>query len=251
MDRVLKRNFDRDRLALLAGIEEWHFWSVGRRKLVMRLLQGAVRPADGLLVDIGCGTGSIGRHLAGQGYAVVGIDALAAPDERAIEPPGPPVVRGDALDLPVASGACAAVLLLDVLEHTDDERALREAHRALRPGGVAVISVPALPWLWSRRDEMAGHLRRYSRQSLFALLDRTGFSVDDWTAYQCLLLPLVALSRLQPWARASGLAHEDRPGRVVNHVLGWINEVELAIGSAARWPVGSTLVVRCRSRTAG
>jgi SAM-dependent methyltransferase len=242
--------FDRKRLAVLAGLEEWHFWSVGRRTLVTRLLQQAIRPGDGRLVDIGCGTGSIARHLARGGYRVVGIDPLAGEADpstcRDLA-----IVRGSALDLPVSSGACAAVLLLDVLEHIDDERALREAHRALRPGGVALISVPALPWLWSQRDDQAGHLRRYTRRTLFPLLARTGFAVDDWTAYECLLLPLVAVSRLRPWRRRSGLAYEDRPGQAVNRLLGWINSAELAIGRVTRWPIGSTLVVRCRRRSTG
>lgn len=52
----------------------------------------------------------------------------------------------------------------DVIEHIEeDEAALAAIHRALAPGGVAIIAVPQHPWLWSEADDVAHHARRYSR----------------------------------------------------------------------------------------
>jgi hypothetical protein len=56
--------------------------------------------------------------------------------------------------------------------------------------------VPAMPWLWSYRDEDAGHLRRYTRRRLNRLLVGAQLRVREMRYYQCLLFPLVAVTRL-------------------------------------------------------
>ena len=240
-----ERAFADDRLDLIADIETWHFWFAGRRRLVTRLLQQSTTPSAGRVLDVGCGTGDMMRHLSGLGYRMVGVDPLAG----AIPGDGRGRVssaRADARDLPIAPASFAAVLMLDVLEHTDDVRALREAYRALAPGGCLVLTVPAYPSLWSARDEAAGHLRRYTRRALFDVIARTAFRVERWTAYQCLLLPAMALSRRRARGHAGALDSEDRPGPVMNRLLGLINGIELAAGRLVRWPVGSTFVVQAR-----
>ena len=239
-----QRGFGADRLALIADIEAWHFWFEGRRRLVSDLLRRVVAPGGGRVLDIGCGTGAMSRHLAGLGYRTVGVDPLAGARTPASGQVS--LVRGDARALPVASGSCAAVLLLDVLEHTDDARALGEAHRVLGPAGVSILAVPALPWLWSVRDDKAGHLRRYTRRGVLDLVDRAGFVVERWTGYQCLLLPAVALSRWRARRRRSALAGEEAPGPLINRLFGLVNRMELSLGRFVRWPIGSSLVVQCR-----
>ena len=104
-------------------------------------------PRDGTIVEAGCGLARYVRYLADRGYAVEGIEAnpdavrvvnAAAPDLKVIE--------GDILALPYADGALAGMISLGVIEHFKDgmEPPLLEALRALRPGGVLVISVPSL-----------------------------------------------------------------------------------------------------------
>jgi hypothetical protein len=130
------------------------------------------------------------------------------------------------------------VLLLDVLEHTDDRLALCEARRVLRPAGAAILTVPAQRWLWSSHDERAGHLRRYSRSELFHRVRAAGFEIERWQYYQCLLLPLIAWSRLAAGS-SGGFAAERRHWTV----LDWITSAEVFLGHWLRWPVGSTLIV--------
>ena len=99
-------------------------------------------------------------------------------------------MQAEAEYLPLSDASLSGMLMLDVLEHVDDVLLLRDAHRALRPGGWVVATVPAMPWLWSYRDVGAGHKRRYTRATFSAAMLQAGFRVRSLTYYQCLLFPL-------------------------------------------------------------
>ncbi len=134
-----------------------------------------------------------------------------------------------------------AVVAFDVLEHIeDDEAAVREIHRVLRPGGLALIAVPADPRLWSAHDEAVGHVRRYTRPELVDLFARNGFTVERVRSWNVLLRPVVALRR-----SASSGSDLERMNPVVNGALRVIVAAErvLPIG---RWP-GVSLRLRARA----
>jgi SAM-dependent methyltransferase len=116
-------------------------------------------PSDALRVlDVGCSSGYGAVALLAHGPAgrvVVGVerDAEALEIGRA-RLPWLQIIEGDAAALPIRDRCADAVLLLDVLEHlAEPDRAIAEAHRVLRPGGVLIVSVPhrgALPSLDSQ-----------------------------------------------------------------------------------------------------
>jgi SAM-dependent methyltransferase len=105
-------------------------------------------PSDALrLLDVGCAFGYGAAAVAAGGPAgriAVGVER--DPEHLALGRQAFPwltLLEGDATALPVPDGCADAVLLLDVVEHlAEPRRALAEAHRALRPGGVLVLSVP-------------------------------------------------------------------------------------------------------------
>ncbi len=187
-------------------------------------------------------------ELVSLGHTVVGIDALpealeaagrAAPEAR--------LLLADASHLPLETGRYDGILLLDVVEHTDDRAALAEAFRVLRPGGWAAVTVPAMPCLWSYRDADAGHLRRYTRRGLGRTLREAGFSVERLAYYQFFLFPLVAIARFAGRRHPHARDREEQPSRVLNGALTRINLLEARLSTAFRWPFGSSLVAVCRS----
>jgi ubiquinone/menaquinone biosynthesis C-methylase UbiE len=240
--------FRRDRLQRLSEMERWHFWFAGRRELVRCLVHRHLDPGRRLL-DVGCGTGWQLESMLREGHRAVGLDlrpeGLAAMRDASREVD---LVQGRATQLPLRSASFDAVLLLDVLEHVEDRAALREVHRVLREGGVALLSVPAFSWMWSYRDQDAGHLRRYHRRQLAQLLVDGGFRVLQVCYYQCLLFPVVLLSRLLGRRGPGWRNLEERPLPVLNAALSWLNRWEGRLGARVPLPFGSTLVAACRKQ---
>lgn len=245
--RPPKRGFGPERLARLARAERWHFWFVGRQALVRRSLGRHLGGAGRLILDVGCGTGFMTETLAEAGHRGVGIDlrpeGLRAGEGR---PPGCRYLRADATRLPFREGRFDGVLLLDVLEHVDDRLLLAEVRRVLRPGGVAVVTAPAMPWLWSRRDEAAGHLRRYTRRRLVASIREAGLGVEEIGYYQFFLFPLVVATRFLGRGSRTVQDAEERPSPFLNDVMRRINAWEVRLAEFIPWPWGSSLAAVCR-----
>lgn len=243
--------FTEARFRRLAEIEREHFWFAGRRAVVDRLVRQHLGPAPLDILDAGCGTGATAERLARQGHRVVAFDERP---EGVVDLAGRMSVvrafRADAAHVPLPAERFDAAISLDVLEHVDDRAALSELARVLRTGAPLVLTVPALPGLWSHRDEAAGHRRRYTRRALTTLCRGAGFELEYVGYYQCLLLPVVVLSRWLGRRRDGWRDREDRPGRLLNRVLTAVELFEARAGRYVSWPVGSSLVIVCRKRPA-
>jgi SAM-dependent methyltransferase len=130
------------------------------------------------VADVGCGTGALARDLAGLGWRVLavepdpGLHALAA---ATLAGSGDAVrlIQATIEDMPAAElASCENVLLIDVLEHIEDDgRMLAAVFAKMAPGARLLCLLPALETLYGRRDRAIGHHRRYSMpaaRSLFA-----------------------------------------------------------------------------------
>lgn len=89
-----------------------------------------------VVLDVGCGEGSLVRFLADRGHEVIGIDSDA--DVLPADVPGTHFLLADATRLPFPNDSFDAVISVMVLHHTRAELALVEMRRVLKPGGVLV-----------------------------------------------------------------------------------------------------------------
>ncbi len=215
-----------DQFRLHADIEQRHWWFVGRRQILGRLI-AEVLPAskESLIVDVGCGTGGNIASLADR-YDCVGIDTSREAIELASR--RFPQVRFLAGRAPEDLGELAAqasmFLLSDVLEHVEDDYAMLSALlAAARPGSHFLITVPADESLWSEHDESFGHYRRYDRRRLegiWAGLPVTPLLISHFNAR---LLP--AIRAIRAWSRRRGHASGEvgtdfwLPNPIANGVL--------------------------------
>jgi predicted TPR repeat methyltransferase len=86
------------------------------------------------------------------------------------------------------------VLLMDVLEHVDDDVQLLSTYVDKAPSGAYfAITVPAFPFLWSSHDVFLEHKRRYTKESLIRVVERSGLVVDTCCYFFGLVFPLALL----------------------------------------------------------
>lgn len=125
---------------------------------------------------------------------LVGVDPWLDDSTRAALLAAPVPVETVTSLKDVSPGGFHAVLLLDVLEHVEDDVGLLSQAAALAaPDGIVFVTVPAHPVLFGAQDEALCHLRRYSRSSLLDLLEAAGLIVQVQGAlFASLLLPRLA-----------------------------------------------------------
>ncbi|BCB84150.1 class I SAM-dependent methyltransferase [Phytohabitans suffuscus] len=201
----------------LAALEDTHWWYRERRALLDRALrrlpraEGRRPPSGGRALDIGAAGGGNTRVLKRRGWSPIALEYSTEGAEVAAER-GLDVIRADARALPLPDASLDLVVAFDVLEHIDEDHAAAgEIHRTLRPGGSALIAVPCDMRLWSAHDVAVGHVRRYTRESLAAVVEKAGLVVDELWSWNVLLRPVAAWRR----RRSTGSDLDDLPG-VVN-----------------------------------
>lgn len=89
------------------------------------------------------------------------------------------------------------VLMMDVLEHVEDDLGLLQDYVAKVPAGTRfMVTVPAFQFLWSGHDVFLGHYRRYTLSAVTALMGRAGLEVEQRAYYFGFVFPLAAAVRL-------------------------------------------------------
>ncbi|MFN0167632.1 MAG: methyltransferase domain-containing protein [Bryobacteraceae bacterium] len=201
-------------------------------------------------VHCGCsiwdrGGGYFCEQLAAKGYRMTAADFLPG-GLRRLQLAGVAAAACLAEQLPFGDASFDAALALDVLEHVEDRTAARELARVIRPKGLLFVTVPAFAWLWSYRDEAAGHRRRYHRAMLEQLLAEAGFQVEQAGYYQFFLFPVTIASRWLGRRSRAARDLEDLPPAAINAAFRLVTRAEVTLGH--RWPCGSSLVAVARKR---
>src|SRR5271154_358202 len=208
-----------------------HFW-VRRRFEVLRGLSGEWLSGGGELAEIGCGHGLLQRQVEdAYGLCVTGFDlndfALKQNVSRRSKVCCYDIFQRDA----VLRGRFNVIFLFDVLEHIADEDAFLDAllyH--LAPGGKVVVNVPAGQWAFSGYDRAAGHVRRYSFESLKSAMQRKHLEAREWSYWGLPLVPILAIRKL--WLLGKSDQQEiisagfDSRSRTVNKMMGMVSSLE-------------------------
>jgi SAM-dependent methyltransferase len=157
----------------------------------------------------------------------------------------------DARDIPFVD-EFDVIGAFDVLEHiVEDQQVLSEMFRAVKPGGGIILTVPQHPFLWSQTDVRACHVRRYSVKELKEKVEKAGFSIRMSTSFVSLLLPLMALSRLnKKKATNTDQLTELKVGGAVNWVLeNILNFERLLIRNGLYFSAGGSLLLIAEKMT--
>jgi SAM-dependent methyltransferase len=233
-------------VAVHAEMDRHHWWFRGRLAVLREVLARVVTTRPARLLELGCGSGNVLEALAAFGEAVgmehdpalIAVARAAGLDVR-------PGVLPDELVVP--DGWADVVLLLDVLEHLDEEAAtLATARRALRGSGRLVVTVPAYPWLWSSHDVVLGHRRRYQAPRLRRALEDGGFEVERMSHFNTLLF--VPLLLVRSGKRLLGQQGHDLvyPPATLNALLAGCFALERHLVPRLALPFGASLLAVAR-----
>lgn len=192
-----------------------HFIDVWTRRALLSRL-GPLRSGP-VIVDAGCSSGYLLEDLrvADPSATLIGVDLVASGLRCAHRlVPDAKLLQADVGDLPLADASVDAVVSANLLEHVpNDQRALQELFRVLRPGGRAAIVVPAGPELYDYYDRFLGHERRYGRGELAGRARRAGFEVLEDFGLGGLLYPpmwLIKQRNRRRYGHLQGTALQDR-----------------------------------------
>jgi SAM-dependent methyltransferase len=177
---------------LLLGDNAHLHWYYRAKSAAMLRLLGDAR-IDKVL-DIGAGSGFFSRYL---------LDHTACREAVCVDPNYPAETSEMQGGKPISfirgteKFDGRVMLMMDVLEHVaDDVGLLRHYAAAVPPGTLVLITVPAMPWMWSGHDVFLEHYRRYTVASLSRVIEAAGLRPRSVCYYFGLTLPLAALVRL-------------------------------------------------------
>ncbi|MFN0198945.1 MAG: class I SAM-dependent methyltransferase [Planctomycetaceae bacterium] len=225
-------------------IEATHWWFVGRRVLLRKILDRIDRPKTSAVLDVGTGTGSNLRLLQELKYErVSGVDFSDQAIRFCAKKGLPPVTKGDICRLPFADDTFDIVLATDVIEHVDDDKAaVSELFRTLKPGGVAIITVPAFQSLWGLQDEVSHHRRRYRQGPLRMLIREMGFQERTSFYFNYFLFAPIWLARQIIRMSRIKLSSENQiNGPVLNATLRSIFTLDVITAPILHPPFGVSL----------
>jgi SAM-dependent methyltransferase len=234
-----------------------HFIDVASRDHAIKELKRALGTKPASIMEVGCSAGHLladmrrtlpNATLTGGDYT---LGTLVKLGEKM---PDIPLVRFNLADSPLPSDTYDAMVLLNVLEHIEnDVVATRHIARMLKPGGVAIIEVPAGPELFDDYDRQLQHFRRYTLPGICGVVERAGLVVERRNYLGALIYPAFYLAKKLSQSRPKTAS--EREQHVANAIgatsrfnaIGHaIMSLEETVGRAVKFPRGIRCVVTAR-----
>lgn len=232
--------------------EDSHWWYVALHELVLEFARSEKgrlgRPLA--MLDAGCGTGRLCELLSPFGE-VTGCDIHPLAIEAATRRGVGRVLRRDVARDDLGDEEFDLITVMDVLYHRmvgNELAAFQNLRRALRPGGLLLLQVPALECLRGAHDLAVHTRRRYRRREVVRMLRGAGFR-NVWAT--CRLLPLFPVALV--WrilsrviARLAGDGNVDSDVRVppplINRLLlGCMRIENRVVAAGCRLPLGTSV----------
>ncbi|MFE9913398.1 class I SAM-dependent methyltransferase [Streptomyces clavifer] len=238
---------------LYGEVYRTHWWWRAREANVLhfvrRFLDAPSRRAK--ILDVGCGDGFIWKELEKFGV-VEGVE----PDPLLIAPDSPWRSRIEVADFLTGQPRGSdhdLILMLDVLEHIQHERkALERVVSLLGERGCFVMTVPALPALWSEFDVLTGHYRRYTKKTLRKALEGAGLRVLELRyCYTWTVLPLFLRKIFFKADGADDSHFVKAPPAPLSGLLTLFSKAEHLLTRKVAAPVGSSLLAIAVPAAAG
>lgn len=215
------------------------------RRFILKTLIGKILSETGavtsrVILNVGAGGGDTSVMLQAFGTVrSVELDQALysyCRDIRKLE-----VDLASVLSLPYEENSFDMVCLFDVLEHVEeDNAALKELRRVVKPGGYIFMTAPAYQFLWSGHDVVNQHKRRYTRKELNEKAAAAGFTPFYSSYFNSLLfLPVAAMRGIKNlFKRKDPLGDFSTPAGPLNKFLIALFKSEISLLYPRRLPFG-------------
>jgi ubiquinone/menaquinone biosynthesis C-methylase UbiE len=227
-------------------IEKKHWWWEGRRELLRYFFK---RRKPKYILDIGCGTGETLSFL--RGYypktKLYGVDTSSRAISYSKVRGHKNIKNASATNLPFKNNFFDTVLFLDVLEHIkDDNKAIGEARRVLKKGGIIIITAPALSFIWSEHDIKQGHKKRYTRREIRKLAIDNQLEMSFISYFNFIFsLPIIIIRLLSRLMVFRSFANYDKEINyniakvtAINSILKYLFVLEIKALRFIKYPIG-------------
>lgn len=209
----------------ILGADIGRHWYYRSKAAALRRAVASLQPRH--ILDIGAGSGFFSRHLLAESDAksalCVDTGYLADRDDSS---DGKPVLYRRT----IGAVDCDLVLMMDVLEHVDDDRGLvADCAAKVPPGAHFLVTVPAFRFLWSGHDVFLEHKRRYRLGEIEAVLRSAGLEIVRGSYYFGLIFPLAAAVRLASRNSSEPRTSLKRHGALTNGLLDAACAAELPV----------------------
>ena len=181
-------------------IEDNSFWFKHRNNCIISIINAYPPPNNETIFDIGGGNGFVSRGLVNSGFDVVLVEPSITGSLRAKSRGITKIICATTNTATFKQHSLPAVGLFDVIEHIENDLDLLKSIKGLMKNeGYLYATVPSYPFLWSEKDVVAGHYRRYTLDNISDVLKTAGFRVV-FSSYIFRFLPIfVFLLRTLPY----------------------------------------------------
>ncbi len=195
-----------------------------RYRVLLKLAKKYGKKTDRVL-DCGCGTGNFLRHLNRYFEVVLGSDFSDEALVLARQKVDCPISKCDLTNLnDFCDQKYDVIVCSEILEHIDhDKLAMSNLKKALRSGGIVIISVPCGMKFWSRHDDFSGHVRRYEGSELDEKMTAEGFTILESFGWGSVIYPIY-----------HRLLTAVEPSKVMGQHAGWKTVIKRVVSGILR-----------------
>lgn len=231
-----------------------YWWFYGKYRLVLGLLKPWLPAYPCRIFDAGCGPGHF-MELLKQYGTIIGTDYSLERVQFCRTEHLAETAQADLRAVPFRSESFDLITTIDTIEHIkEDQQALKELHRVLKPGGLLAVTVPAFMLLWGSHDENQGHFKRYRVEEMTTMMEAAGFEILKATYAEFLwFFPLLLIRKLKALKdRIKPSQPSDDfffPPAWLNRLLTLIITAELPLLRTCNLPLGVTMICVGRRKT--
>ena len=231
-----------------------HPIDVASRKYALHQIKKSICGETAVILEVGCSSGFMIKELIKNfpKFIILGADVVKEPLYKlSSEVRGVPLFRFDLLKCPLPDNSIDVLIMLNVLEHIDDDqKAIQKAYHLVKPGGHLIVEVPACPSLFDSYDKELLHFRRYKLSELENKLTNVGFVVKKKSHLGFLLFPFFStvklINRIFFSRNVKPVVKRRASATSSNFIVSFITRFESMYMSEMSLPIGIRAVINAK-----